>query len=673
LGRLALEGAGQPRNETLAAEWFVRAIPYNQPNAHYLLGYLHQNGLGVKQNLMQARAHYEEAAQMNHARAQYNLGLLYYKGVRYGTVESGTPPARRFQLSLDPTHKPTLIALLHELQFVDSKLIKAGRVQYVPDSKHQREVLQVESPSRNAKAIFDALKQAFPKANFQWIAPIEMPRDPLRHKYVSADERRAESNERAWHWWRLAELNQLEKARLGRKFLEKLIQRPHLEEAGLVANQQRKSLIQISQPRKQRLTISPRSFDPMAWAAGFMITADGYLITSQDMVTMGKQFRVVTESGATFTAHVADETRTLNGITLLKIDGNHRFRPLPFAPSHTLREQEEVYVVGYKPLNKTTGPEACSILTHVANTLGSQADSRFLTLSENVLGDRLFLRFNKYTDSRRTPASSKHFEGQAEVEKRALEAIAATMITYNENLAQSQAYGYRLAQELWHDPITGQWHEAQDGTENLHFTKGKFVVVDGKLVRTPPPTNKLENGGLPLLRILAPSGLALQAEGVLRKAFWEAGFERDSFQPGLRGMALLNRHGQAVAIHYPPLRPDADHDYPNFNTYDRFALKADALVSALRQRSKLRLDESQPIESEIAPALRLADEPGEGLESLRPGTWTPPSTRFSLGAHTHPDPLVRTNLNACNLALECIDSPMLSRARASLVLVQVAE
>ena len=179
LGRLALEGAGQPRNEALAAEWFTQAIPYNQPNAHYLLGYLQQNGLGMQQDLAQARAHYEEAARMNHARAQYNLGLLYYKGVRPGTVEPGNPPARRFQLSLNTAHKPTLIDLLSELQFVDPELIKAGTVQYVPDSKHQREVLLVESPNRNARAIFDALSQAYPKTNFQWTPPIEMPPDPL--------------------------------------------------------------------------------------------------------------------------------------------------------------------------------------------------------------------------------------------------------------------------------------------------------------------------------------------------------------------------------------------------------------------------------------------------------------------------------------------------------------
>jgi len=674
LGRLALEGAGQPRNETLAAEWFVRAIPYNQPDAHYLLGYLYQNGLGIKQDLSQARAHYEEAARKNHARAQYNLGLLYYKGVRTGSLESGAPPARRLHMSLNTSYKPSLINLLRELQFVDPQLIKSGTVQYVSGFERPQELLLVESLNPNSKVILNALNQAFPKANFQLATPIEMPRDPLRHDYMSANERRAESNQRAWHWWRLAELNKLEEGRLGREFLEKFIQRPQLKEAGLVANRQRESLIQISQPRKQRLTISPRSFDSVAWAAGFMITTDGYLITSQDMVTMGKRFHVVTESGATFTARVVDAARTLNGVALLKIDGDHRFRPLPFAPSRTLHEQEEVYVVGFKPLNKnTTEPEACSILTHVANTLGNQADSRFLTLSENVLGDRLFLRFNKYTDPRHTPTSPKHFKGQAAVEKRALEAIATTMIAYNENLARSQAYGYRLAQELWHDPITGQWHEEHGRAGKLHFPKGKFVVVDGKLIRTPPPADKLEHGGRPLLRILAPTGLAIQAEKILRETYWEAGFERDSFQPGLRGMTLLNRHGQAVSIHYPPLRPDANHDYPNFNTYDRFTLKADALVSALRQRRELRLDESQPIESEIAPALRLTGGPGDGLESLRPGTWSPPSTRFSLGAHRHPDPLVRTNLNACNLALECIDSPMLSRARASLVLVKVAE
>ena len=674
LGKLALEGAGQPRDETLAAKWFMRAIPYNQPDAHYLLGYLYQNGLGIKkQDLSQARAHYEEAARKNHARAQYNLGLLYYKGMRTGSLEPGTPPARRLHMNYDNPHKPLLINLLRELQFVNPQLIKSGTVQYVPGPNHPQEVLLVESPNANSLAILNTLNQAFPKANFQLAAPIEMPRDPLRHNYVSANEQRTESNQRAWLWWRLSELNKLEEGRLGREFLEKFIRHSQLKEAELMANRQHQTLIQISQPRKQRLTISPQSFDPVGWAAGFMIAADGYLITSRDMVTMGKRLRVVTESGAMFTARMVDATGIPNGVALLKIDGNYRFRPMPFAPSHTLHEQEEVYVVGFKSINKAAEPEACSILTHVEDTLGNQADSRFLTLTENVLGDRLFLRFNKYTDPRRTPASSKHFEGQAAMEKRALEAIAATMIAYNENLPRSQAYGYRLAQELWHDPITGQWHESQRGTDNLHFTKGKFVVVDGKLVRTPPPADKLENRGLPLLRILAPSGLALHAERVLRKTFWESGFERDSFQPGLRGMALLNQHGQAVAIHYPPLRLDADHDYPNFNTYDRFALKADALVSALRQRSELRLDEAQPIEAKIAPALRLNGEPYSGLESFRPGAWTPPSTRFSLGAHTHSDPLVRTNLNACNLALECIDSPMLSRARASLVLVQVAE
>lgn len=674
LGRLAFEGAGQSRDEAAAAAWFTKAIPFQQPDAHYLLGYLHQNGLGVKQDMARARAHYAEAARMNHARAQYNLGLLYYKGVRPGKMEPGTPPERRFQLKLDTAHKPTLIDLLRELQFVDPQMIKSGTVQYVHDPKRQREVLLVESPNRNARTIFNALRGAFPRANFEWTTPIEMPRDPLRHAFSSADDRRSANHERAWHWWRLAELNQLEEARRGREFMEKFIPRPELAEAGLVAERQREALIQIAQPRKRRLTISPPPFEPVAWVAGFMVTADGYLVTSQDVAALGKRFRVVTESGATFTARLVDATRTLNGFALLKIDGGHRFRPLPLASSRTVKDHDEVYVIGYKPLKKPAElPEACSILTHVASTLGNQADSRFLTLNENVLGDRLFLRFNKYVDARRTLAKGEPFKGQGAVEKRSLRAISDTLIARNENLARSQAYGYRLASELWYDPATGQWHDEPGGDDELHFAKGKFVVVDGQAVRTPPPSNKLEHGGRPLLRILAPTGLAQPAEQALRKKFWVAGLERDSFQPGLRGMALLNRHGQAVAIHYPPMRPDADHDYPNFNTYDRFALKVDTLTSALRQRPELRLDEAQPMESQITTSLLLASQPGEGLESHRPGAWTPPSARFSLGAHTHPNPLVRTNLNACNLALECIDSPMLSRARASLVLVQVAE
>ena len=89
------------------------------------------------------------------------------------------------------------------------------------------------------------------------------------------------------------------------------------------------------------------------------------------------------------------------------------------------------------------------------------------------------------------------------MEKRSLKAITDTLIARNENLARAQTYGYRLATEMWYAPATGQWHETPGDDDELHFTKGKFVVVDGKLVRIPPPTDKLEHGGRPLLRISA--------------------------------------------------------------------------------------------------------------------------------------------------------------------------
>jgi len=674
LGRMALEGAGQPANPGKAAEWFASSIPFQQPDAHFLLGYLYHNGLGVGQNLQQARAHYLEAALLNHGRAQYNLGLLYYQGARLGAVEPGAPPARRFELSFNPTHKPALLDLLQELQFVDALLIRAGTVQYVRDLVQGGEVLLIESPNRNAHALYAALRKAFPLAEFNWVGGIEMPRDPLRHAYTSSVDRQQSSNERAWHWWRLAELNQLDEARRGREYLEKFIQPKQLTETGLMAGQMRQRLVKITQPRKSQLTVLPEVFKPKTWAAGFMVTMDGYLITSQDIASMGKRFRVVTETGANFKARVVDAGHSLNGFALLKVDGNYRFRPLPLASSRTVKEQDEVYVVGFKPLkDDREEPEACSILTHVFSTLGNQADSRFLSLTDSVMGDRLFLRFNKYADTRRSLVLAGHHEGRASVQKRSLSAIGDTLIAKNENLARAQSYGYRLAVEMWYDPATGQWSATPNSEDDLHFPKGRFVVIDGEVIRTPPPVNKLGNAGRPLLRLLAPTGLARPAEAALRQAFWESGLTRDSFQPGLRGMALLNTAGQAVAIHYPPMRPGADHDYPNFNTYDRYVLKIDSLAAALRQRPGLRLVEQRPADPSVSPRLRLTSQPGAGLLSYRPGAWTPPSAGFSLAPHIHPDPLVRVNLNACNLALECVNSPMLSRSRASLVLVQVAE
>ena len=162
------------------------------------------------------------------------------------------------------------------------------------------------------------------------------------------------------------------------------------------------------------------------------------------------------------------------------------------------------------------------------------------------------------------------------------------------------------------------------------------------------------------------------------EAFWQAGFKRQSMKPGLRGAALLNHHGQAVALHFPPLSKVSVHDYPNFNTYDRHLLKVEALLKYLRSQSKIQLNVRQPRNLIYANQFALSKEHSarlglQGLRAYRHDGWTPPSAHYEHSEHHPTEDEIKGNLTGCNLTLECINSPMISRARASLVLVQIAD
>ncbi len=45
------------------------------------MGYLYEHGIGVEQNLKQAKAWYAEAAEQEHANAQFAMGLFYHDGL----------------------------------------------------------------------------------------------------------------------------------------------------------------------------------------------------------------------------------------------------------------------------------------------------------------------------------------------------------------------------------------------------------------------------------------------------------------------------------------------------------------------------------------------------------------------------------------------------------------
>ena len=80
LGFLYTQGAGVPRDDGQAAQWFQRAAAQGHPRAQYYLGVLASTGRGLPQDHAQAAQWFQRAAAQGEARAQLGLGRLYAQG-----------------------------------------------------------------------------------------------------------------------------------------------------------------------------------------------------------------------------------------------------------------------------------------------------------------------------------------------------------------------------------------------------------------------------------------------------------------------------------------------------------------------------------------------------------------------------------------------------------------
>lgn len=745
LGRMELQGAGAPANPQQSARWFLQAAKMGQPSADFHLAYLYQTGTGLPQNLFLAHQHYLAAARRNHARAQYNLATLYYQAkpvghrmlfrythppdipslradlernlpglasvrmetrtwegrpflevivqranadaIRHVLKQSGLTPAavplERIRLSFDPAKRLDLWEIPDVLQHVDGSMRRDAIVRYV--QAEGSELLEIITPAGFIAPSVTELKKAFPEKKLRLFGHIEMLGDPLWDTYANAKVQRGVGNRLAYQWWRTAEMNGLPEARDRRMYLERHVHGNARLRADNAAERQRFTTVKQDIAASPRLTRVIEHAEAKTWAAGYVVSADGYIVTSSDLLRdQPKSIRIKTESGAVFAARVVESNRTMNGFALLKVDG-HRFHPLPFDPEGHVHEHDPAFVLGFKQFDKAKPePVACSILTHIASTQGNQADPRFLTLSDAVLGDRLYLQFNKFLNpagtANKDPVvfdSSNVLHGRHPVIVQSLRAIREKLIEKNENLVHAPQFGYLLSRPQWYSVNSGRWHFTKPAGRSTYHGQGEFIYLDGSEIRTPPLAEGVE-GRRQILRLLAPSGLADVGGKALRAAFWQAGFERQSTQPGLRGAALLNEYGQAIAIHYPPLTPAETHDYPNFNTYDRHMLKSDALMRFLRTFPDVKLEERRPSTPEYVVSFALANAHGPharlpGLQAYRPDGWLPPSAHLNHHPHPPAEGAMQKNLGGCNLTLECVKSPMISRARASLVLVQIIE
>jgi len=97
LGFLFQNGFGVRRNYNTAIKWYQRAADQGLAEAEHNLGVLNYRGHGVAQNYSVARRWFNKAAKKGLNDAHYMIGLMFYKGE--GTVTSLERASRHFSIA----------------------------------------------------------------------------------------------------------------------------------------------------------------------------------------------------------------------------------------------------------------------------------------------------------------------------------------------------------------------------------------------------------------------------------------------------------------------------------------------------------------------------------------------------------------------------------------------
>ena len=80
IGYLHEQGRGVKQSYARAIEWYKKAADQNLAEAHHNLGMLAFQGYGMRQDYLAAKRHFTDAAELDQPDSEYMLGLIYYQG-----------------------------------------------------------------------------------------------------------------------------------------------------------------------------------------------------------------------------------------------------------------------------------------------------------------------------------------------------------------------------------------------------------------------------------------------------------------------------------------------------------------------------------------------------------------------------------------------------------------
>ena len=607
LGVMYLQGQGVQSNPEKAVYWLEKAAAFPQPDSYYNLAQLYETGQGTEINLSRAFMLYQQAARMGHAPSQYNIGLFYYQGRRAGSLIS-------VKVTKEFAHQYGGKQIIDNMVSLNPKqnaiLARASALYRPSDPNSPMRTLDIYVDQENVQFVIQVLRELLPKETLN-LKPAITPLGEDNPVQASA-------------WWMLAAAQKQPAAQQALALANNVLTPEQVAEARGNASTIRK---EINLPPPQIPTGKQPSIQAdsvVDWGTGFFVSRDGYVIAGKHLLLSGNKFEIITENG-TFPAQIVPVKGDLNHYLLLKIQGNYDFPALSLASSHSTRIKDPVQTIGYQmPGPNSSGhPRPAQAETRIRGVLGAQADPRFFSLDDPVLGDQLLLQFEKYMDDDRTPNAAFENTPESNAELAALQSLTrdrlrgtlrATHILLG---SADMSVGYELKVDSWYDSIHHQWLNKADQQNRAHrFPAGSWVTLEDPRIKSPPPIGNVRNNQA-LIRLSIIPGMVAKGAEVQRfhqltesiltgpipgnrletelgKIVLDAKFSVVGRINGFRGAALMNGQGQAIGLFFPSNQTRSPDVFQNFSSYHRYMLKSDQLLAFLNRAPKVDYETQKP-------------------------------------------------------------------------------
>ena len=483
LGVMYLQGHGVQSDPGKAVHWLKKAVAFPQPDSYYNLAQLYETGQGTEVNLSRAFVLYQQAARMSHAPSQYNIGLFYYQGRRAGSL-----------ISVNVTEE---FALQHSGRQIINDMVSRNPQQ----NAVLTQATALYRPS-NPNSPFRTLNIFVNKEHTQFAVQVLLeilPSDAINTKptitHLGGDD-----PIQASAWWTLAAEQKQPAAQQALSLVNRLLTPEQNHVAKAIAATERARMNRPSPQVPTTKGFARRAFHTTDWGTGFFVSNDGYVIAGKHLLLSGNRFQITTENG-TFPAKVVPVTGDLNQYLLLKIQGNYDFPALSLASSHSTRLNDTVQTIGYQmpDPNSNGQPRPTQADTRIGGVLGAQADPRFFSLTEPVLGDQIIFQFERYLDDDLTPnqevlATNGSKPKLRELQSVTLERLRGALRAKHPLLRSLDInIGYELSTDLWYDSINHKWLTKPDSQDRAQkHAAGSWVTLDNDSTQRPPHVFKLK-------------------------------------------------------------------------------------------------------------------------------------------------------------------------------------